>query len=123
MTEQNKIFFFASKRLFLAFIFCVIYSSNSFSQGEREKNLPDVPRVSDNTTQFDNAESIGKENRQDNLYSPSQSKSEKSALPHPDAKKDSQLYKLGGEKDIKKEGMSTLSFNLFLYIVDKFKED
>lgn len=122
MIEQNKIFFFDSKRLFLASIFCFIFSLTAFSQGEREKNLPEAPRVSDHTNQFDNAESAAKDNRSDN-YSPNQSRSEISTSTNSAVKKDSQLYKLGGEKDIKKEGMSTLSFNLFLYIVDKFKED
>jgi len=37
--------------------------------------------------------------------------------------KENPIYKASGEKDVKKEEMSTLSFNLFLYIVDRFKED
>ena len=28
-----------------------------------------------------------------------------------------------GDTEVKKEGMSTLSFNLLLYVVDKFRED
>ncbi|GAB3656048.1 hypothetical protein GCM10028791_27580 [Echinicola sediminis] len=37
--------------------------------------------------------------------------------------KENPVYKASGEKEEKKEEMSTLSFNLFLYIVDRFKED
>ncbi|AWW30524.1 hypothetical protein DN752_10520 [Echinicola strongylocentroti] len=39
-------------------------------------------------------------------------------------RKENPIYKAGGEKETKKDKeMSTLSFNLFLYIVDRFKED
>lgn len=38
-------------------------------------------------------------------------------------RKQSPIYKAEGEKDCKPQEMSTLSFNLFLYIVDRFKED
>ncbi|MBD8488680.1 hypothetical protein IFO69_07990 [Echinicola sp. CAU 1574] len=38
-------------------------------------------------------------------------------------RKENPIYKASGEKDVKKDEMSTLSFNLFLYIVDRFKED
>ncbi|WP_215226583.1 hypothetical protein [Echinicola shivajiensis] len=37
--------------------------------------------------------------------------------------KENPIYKASGEKEVNKEEMSTLSFNLFIYIMDRFKED
>ncbi|MGY6558893.1 MAG: hypothetical protein ACXIT9_06390 [Nitritalea sp.] len=39
------------------------------------------------------------------------------------AGREEQQFKNGGERDRGREGVSTLSFNLFLYVIDKFKED
>ncbi len=124
MTEQNKISLFHTKGLLLAFIFCFLFTWDAVSQDEREKNLPDINKGSDHPNQFENPESSARDIRSDNFDNPrSSTKSEKSVNTNSSIKKDPQIYKMGGEKDIKKEGMSTLSFNLFLYIVDKFKED
>ncbi|UCS94398.1 hypothetical protein KZP23_05060 [Echinicola marina] len=37
--------------------------------------------------------------------------------------KENPIYKASGEKEVDQEEMSTLSFNLFIYIMDRFKED
>ncbi|WP_186757043.1 hypothetical protein [Echinicola salinicaeni] len=37
--------------------------------------------------------------------------------------KENPIYKSSSEKEVDEEEMSTLSFNLFIYIMDRFKED
>lgn len=97
----------------------------SFAQNERDRNIPDLPRNSDSPSQFESPESSISEQKAENLQRQSISPmaEPKSGTNSTQGKKDNAIYKMGGEKEIKKEGMSTLSFNLFLYIVDKFKED
>ncbi|AGA77758.1 hypothetical protein [Echinicola vietnamensis] len=56
-------------------------------------------------------------------YKPEKVTSSKPAKSSVKERKENPIYKSGGEQETKKEEMSTLSFNLFLYIVDRFKED
>jgi hypothetical protein len=103
---------------------CLIANLDLKAQGEREKNIQELSKENDPGTQYENESSVF-DTKADSYYLPySQSSrdSKSSGSGNPNVK-DQQLYKQGGEKDLKKEGMSTLSFNLFLYIVDKFKED
>lgn len=75
--------------------------------------------------QFENSETSSYETKTENFQkqsvAPTRSNHQSNNLIP--LKKDPTIYKEGGEREIRKEGMSTLSFNLFLYIVDKFKED
>lgn len=124
MTSTDKIYSKVLKILTLGVGFCLFLSFTSFAQGERDRNSPDLPKNNDSIGQYDIPES-SYENRSDNTF-------RQNNLPPKDVnlnssntqiKKENPLFKQGGERDVKKEGMSTLSFNLFLYIVDKFKED
>jgi hypothetical protein len=124
MASTDRISSRGLKNLILTMGFCVLLGFTSFAQGERDRNSPDLPKNSDSIGQFENSDVSGFENRSDNAYR--QSSPIKEVQPNtisPQVKKENPLFKQGGEKDVKKEGMSTLSFNLFLYIVDKFKED
>ena len=125
MASTDKINSKVLKILTLGVGFCLFLSFASFAQGERDRNSPDLPKNNDSIGQYDIPESPSYENRSDNTF-------RQNNLPPKDVnlnssntqiKKENPLFKQGGEKDVKKEGMSTLSFNLFLYIVDKFKED
>lgn len=107
--------FWKSFGLFCLFsIGMVSFSQEALAQGEQDKVEENVPRISDRPSSFDDPISS-----QD--FSPilgpegTRVKSLKISTP---AKKDSM------EKESKKaESPSTLSFNLFLYVVDKFKEN
>lgn len=84
-----------------------------------------MPRNNDAPNHFENSESSALEPKAENFQkqsvAPARNIQQSNNL-NP-VKKEPSIYREGGEKEIRKEGMSTLSFNLFLYIVDKFKED
>ncbi|WP_373493166.1 hypothetical protein [Aquiflexum sp.] len=125
MTNRIKIYSNGSKAIPFLILFCLFFNFASFAQNERDRNIPDSPRNSDAVNQFESPESSISEQKSENFQRQSASPTVeiKTGTNTTQTKKDNPLYKMGGEKEIKKEGMSTLSFNLFLYIVDKFKED
>lgn len=103
---------------------CLFLSSNSFAQSEREKSAQDLPKNSDGIGQFESPESTSFEIRNEQFNRTNSNQNRENSLNTTNSvRKENPIYKQGGEKDVRKEGMSTLSFNLFLYIVDKFKED
>src|SRR5690606_21133912 len=116
MQSQNKISFPCKKFLVIGFLFCSIVTFDVLGQEAGGKAISDTPAGYDHITGVDGADYADLENK-----SVERMAAKKSSPQEPE--KNEQLYKQGGEKDIKKEGMSTLSFNLFLYVVDKFKED
>lgn len=125
MTNPIKISSNGGKSVPFLILFCVFFSFASFAQNERDRNIPDLPRNNDSANQYESPESSILEQKSENSSkSPVLPIVESKSSNNPaQTKKDNAIYKMGGEKEIKKEGMSTLSFNLFLYIVDKFKED
>lgn len=105
--------------------FCFLVSFASFAQSDRERQLNDLHRNSDIYSSYESPES-NYDTRVENAVrsnSSVQAKDDAILKSSSQNKRDNPIYRHGGEKDIKKENMSTLSFNLFLYIVDKFKED
>lgn len=122
MTLTNHISSEVAKILTLSVGFCLFLNLTSFAQGERERN--DMPKNTDTMGQFESPESAAMEMKNENYFrSTTTVKNNPTPINNNQVRKDNPIYKQGGEKDTKKEGMSTLSFNLFLYIVDKFKED
>jgi hypothetical protein len=124
MLQVSKISTLGMKKLQLTFFLGFIVSFVAFGQSDRERNFPDLPKNSESSTQFESPESSTGESRQESVQRTTlnpvkDSKSNTSSS----LKKENPLFKQGGEKDVKKEEISTLSFNLFLYIVDRFKED
>lgn len=115
MQSQNKISFPCRKVLVIGFLFCSIISFNALGQEERGTAIVDNPAEYDHITVVDGSGHSDLENK-----SPERVTTRKLSQ---ESENNEQAYKQGGEKDVKKEGMSTLSFNLFLYVVDKFKED
>lgn len=111
MLQQNKISFPFKKSLFIGFLFCSVVSFDIVGQEERE-NV-----VSESSQGYDDLSGPESSDMQENT---TEIKMTERSLTE---KKEEQLYEYEGEKEVKKEGMSTLSFNLFLYVVDKFKED
>ncbi len=125
MIEQNNIPSISSKRFLIAILFCAFGSLNAFAQGDKDRTFPEIPKSTDSVNTREGSDATNFESKQDYNYKQNtqvQIKDLKTNNNNP-IKKENPLYKHGGEKDIKKEGMSTLSFNLFLYIVDKFRED
>ncbi|ERM82882.1 hypothetical protein P872_05385 [Rhodonellum psychrophilum GCM71 = DSM 17998] len=123
MTKPNKISLNAQKGTFLAVVFCIVASMNAFAQVEQERNIPELPKTIDHSGSFESPESGTVDQRSDNFYRPSPAKNKPQVLNAAPQRKENPILKQGGEKENRKEGMSTLSFNLFLYVVDKFKED
>lgn len=124
MLEQNIISSISTKGLFLILVFCAFGNFDTFGQGDKDKYLPDVPKTTENPIHFESPESANYDHKIDvnNKYN-STSKETKASTNQNPIRKENPIYKQGSDKEVKKEGMSTLSFNLFLYIVDKFKED
>jgi hypothetical protein len=120
MTLPNKISLFTDKKYFFTILFCVFGTSVLFAQAEKERVFPDLPKHQDGVGSNEMTDPGFYENRGDysNRLQPS-----KNTAPSGLLRKENPIFKQGGDKENKKEGMSTLSFNLFLYIVDRFKED
>ncbi len=122
MSIPAKISFENKMKLLTAFGICFLLSFASFAQTEREKQINDIPRNSDYYNNYESPESNYDTRVENSVKSNVHSREENTSRLN-NARKENPIYKQGGEKDFKKENMSTLSFNLFLYIVDKFKED
>lgn len=124
MTSTNNNSRRGLKYFFLGIGFCVLFSFNSFAQGEKEKGMQDFPRNTDDLGQFESPESTQTDWRlENNRLNSVKSAENKAQTPQNTVRRENPIYRQGGEKDTRREGMSTLSFNLFLYIVDKFRED
>ena len=116
MQSQNKISFPCKKVLVIGFLFCSIVNFDVLGQEERGKAILDTPAGYDHITGVDGSDHADLENK-------SLERVTTKKLSTQEPENNEQVYKQGEEKEVKKEGMSTLSFNLFLYVVDKFKED
>ena len=117
MPKPNKIFFPYKYFFALGFLFCLVGSFDILAQEERgrinsdsNQGMDQVDESVDMQADFTEAKSVKTPNQ--NVIS----------TPQNDTKNE-QLYRQGGEKEVKNEGLSTLSFNLFLYVADKFKEN
>ncbi|EKB49515.1 hypothetical protein B879_01912 [Cecembia lonarensis LW9] len=108
----------------LGISFSFFFSFAALAQGEKEKGMQDFPRNPDDLGQLESSEfsqlDWRQENQRLNAIKPLEGKNPNNQNL---LRKENPIYRQGGEKDGRKEGMSTLSFNLFLYIVDKFRED
>ncbi len=98
-------------------LLCTALAVTSMAQShEGERNMPE-PRVEEN---------FGMESPEAFEYTAPRATEKPATVkekPATTSSKQGNIYRQGGEKDMRKDNVSTLSFNLFLYIVDKFKED
>jgi hypothetical protein len=105
--------------LTLAVLGLALISINASAQSETEKEGEHLPKANDRVVLEDNTL------LQDNISSPIHTAKPSTTVKSttsPVAKRD--LPAGGVDKEVKKnESPSTLSFNIFLYIVDKFKAD
>ena len=105
--------------LTLAILGLALISINASAQSETEKEGEHLPKVNDRVVLEDNT--VLQDNISSPIHTSKPSTTVKSAT-SPAVKRD--LPAGGVEKEVKKnESPSTLSFNIFLYIVDKFKAD
>jgi hypothetical protein len=104
--------------LFSVFLFFLL-TATSFAQSDKDRQPLENPRIGDTTT-GEVQENSAYDFRND-AYRKTINKEQKAAQVV--IRKDNPIYKQGSDKEVRKESMSTLSFNLFLYIVDKFRED
>ncbi|MFC4873886.1 hypothetical protein [Negadavirga shengliensis] len=104
---------------FLGILFCFLYSTELKAQSEGDLVLPGE---------------IKSEHSYKDTTSPTQAvASEESASDYSPLNRDRNIpneekeqkpeYSQNREKQIKNEEMSTLSFNIFLYVLDRFRED
>ncbi|MCH7408007.1 hypothetical protein MM239_01255 [Belliella sp. DSM 111904] len=125
MSAQNYISSTQAKGILFIILFCSFGTFDIFAQSDKERTMQDLPRNADVVYPHESPEYTSTESRnelnskQNNQILLKESKSSGINL----VKKENPIYKQGSDKELKKEGMSTLSFNLFLYIVDRFKED
>lgn len=93
---------------------CLFFFGNvSYAQSDKDRPLIEAPIAEENP--YHVKEDISKTPTQKN----------RSAIKGADNKEDQSGYgtkPVKEEKDGKQEAQSTLSFNLFLYVIDKFKE-
>ena len=116
MPKQNKISYPFTIVFVLGLLFCLIGSFEVSAQEEKGKVISSPNQEFDDLIEIENPAISGSENKSLKVK-----EQEKTSTPQKDIKND-QLYQQRGEKEVKKEGLSTLSFNLFLYVADKFKE-
>lgn len=118
MGKQTTNILIYKKEILLSLTFSLFCVFATFGQSEKDRSNIDVPRASDTTTEI-------QENSTYELRSDSYNRAVVRDQRPGQAvvKKENPLFKQGSDKEVKKESMSTLSFNLFLYIVDKFRED
>ncbi|MGY6520830.1 MAG: hypothetical protein ACXIUD_03820 [Mongoliitalea sp.] len=122
MNSLNKIEFKYFPAILSFIFFGFLFSGKAEAQSDKDRNMPDVPRTAD-VINFESSDASYMESRDAVGVRPAPTKPTQSpALPV--QRKENPLFKQGSDKEqVKKESMSTLSFNLFLYIVDKFRED
>ncbi len=123
MNKTNITSLFSYKTLPFAVLFFLVFNAVSYGQSDRDRHLPDTPRNAENNSNFESPESAT-DYRNDSYYKSNNTKTSKSTVQSSTTpKKENPIYKQGSDKEVKRESSSTLSFNLFLYVVDKFKED
>lgn len=111
----NKISFRFEKFFVLGFLFCSVIAFNAVGQEERTVHHRDASADFEeiNSLSGEDFTPIGKEGTE----------TKENSVASPKKENKDNLHKQRGEKEARKEGMSTLSFNLFLYVIDRFKED
>lgn len=117
MQRPNKIFF-PLKFFFVAgLLFCLVGSFEVLAQEERGRMDSGFDHTMDHVTETGSSVPVASEATSLQTREPVESSAPQNEI------KNEQLYRQGGEKEVRNEGLSTLSFNLFLYVADKFKEN
>jgi hypothetical protein len=100
----------------LGCLFCFFAEPELMAQSERDLVSPEENKTNQAYAEKPTLKDQRVSSEQDESssdYSPLYSKKNSEKVPE----------RKGGDKDAKNEEMSTLSFNLFLYVLDRFRED
>ena len=108
--------------MFFVVLGVAFFSNESFAQTENEKVEDHISRSNDRAS---TEESLNSKEASHILSFPPKASSNSAIKPAPanQVKRDLPAGGIIKEGESKKDTPSTLSFNIFLYIVDKFKED
>lgn len=112
----NKILFSYFKIFSASILFCCLATFPAFAQEESAVNFDQPNRSYRALTEQENLTTPKTEEKKENFW-----EQQKTAILQKESNREKEI-KRGGDKETGKEGMSTLSFNLFLYVVDRFKE-
>ena len=112
LAKRNLISLPFKKFFICAFLFGLFVSFDAAAQDERTRIVSDSPDGLEQVTDIEAAD-----------FSKSSDELGEGKSPLPQKENKDHLSRQRGEKDVRKEGVSTLSFNLFLYVIDRFKED
>lgn len=104
--------------LLIALIFCFSLNNQIFAQSDRESVIQETERME---IQKDfNSSDLKEANEEHHSYSPK--KSLDADRPSTKTKRNDYREDMGAIED-KKEDKSPVSFNIFLYVLDRFKEN
>lgn len=122
MNKPSGIILTNKKEIILTVFFCFLLSAVTMAQ-DKDRISQEVSRGNDNAVLHDSPEGSFDPRNESKPTVNKPAREVRSSISNSGAKKENPLENQGNDKELKKEGMSTLSFNLFLYIVDKFRED
>lgn len=115
MSFPNKILKPLSVFTFIGVLFCFLFAPELKAQNERDLVLPDEIKSENDNRNVAPMKEISQEPASDHVSS---NRNRNIFETEKDKKTDKQSHKYA-----KNEEMSTLSFNLFLYVLDRFRED
>ncbi|WP_158858777.1 hypothetical protein [Lunatibacter salilacus] len=95
-------------------LFCCLFITEVTAQSDKEKS--DSEQVKSPYNSFTETE------RKEMYHQPSEKKSSKMSSSTDKVTRDSSGYRVEELSEVKDEATSTLSFNIFLYVLDRFKE-
>lgn len=119
MSPQNLISKIVLKVASFSFLFCMFFTFNLYGQSEKEVEFTDQAKKE--KAYHPSTSEIEKKANQDTFSGYSSKKGENSLRERNKYKDHSDKSDWNGEEV--SEEVSTLSFNIFLYVLDRFKED
>jgi hypothetical protein len=114
MTIQNYLSKIITSASFCGMLFCFLFVSEVSAQSDKEKI--EMEQVKPSSDFYNENE------RQENTDYSQEKKLRKTNSSSDSVVRDNSGYRVEDQKEVKDEGKSTLSFNIFLYVLDRFKE-
>lgn len=115
MSISNNLFKMITTTAFGGMLFCCLQITEVTAQSGKEKL--DSEQVKSGNKSYSEGES------QEMYIHQSEKKSTQNNANTDQVTRDSSGYRIEEQKEIKEEGKSTLSFNIFLYVLDRFREN
>lgn len=114
MRNPNNLSKIVTAAAFGGMLFCCLIIIDVNAQSDKDKSGLEQVKPSNNS--FTEGEN------QEMYIQPSEKKSLNVKTPTDKVIRDSSGYRVEEQNEVKDEGKSTLSFNIFLYVLDRFKE-